>query len=94
MDPRLGFSLLVAACLLQLPAVLLLARYVELEEESPWRPARGYETHPARRPGEQDEPDAGDGAPEPLPGRASVCRRCGAENDRGYTYCRSCVAAL
>jgi len=40
--------------------------------------------------------DDGDGEPADVDADSGVveCRNCGAENDRDYRYCRSCVATL
>lgn len=81
MDPRWGLFVLVAVCLLQLPAVLLLARRLRLGEELPRRAAPGT-GGPARAP------------PRPPEQPTTVCERCGAANERGYAYCRRCVARL
>lgn len=82
MDPHWGLAVLVGVCLLQLPAVLLLARRVELAEELPWR--AGYAA------GVRSGGPVGD----PAVPAAGVCPRCGSENAPGFTFCRACITRL
>lgn len=84
MDPRWGLFVLVAVCLLQLPAVLLLARRVELGGELPWRPGYAHADADGGRLGQGTPPD---------PPRA-VCPACGTANDDDYAYCRRCAGRL
>lgn len=83
MDPRWGLAVLVGVCLVQLPAMVWLARRVELGEEGPWRTgAPGVGT-----------PAGHSVAVEP--GAATTpCPRCGTTNEPAYTYCRDCLARL
>jgi hypothetical protein len=81
---------LVAALVLipavQVPAVLYLARYVEVDEsELPALPT-GY-TSPPREWGLAESEAVS--VPD-----AAVCTRCGTANETGYRFCRECAALL
>lgn len=83
--PTWALLLLVVYPLLQIPLVLYLARWFELDGDAPVpTPARTYWT--------------GAGADESrapsVTTPAGLCGRCGTENDPAFVYCRSCVAPL
>ena len=83
--PDWALLVLVVYPLVQIPLVLYLARWFELDGEAPIvTPTRAYWTGQAA-----SEPYAQHSAP--APGR---CRRCGTENDPSFTYCENCVAPL
>jgi len=90
------FVLLYAAA--QLPAVLWLAKFFELEDGEQVDPTGGVFEEPDSRPHVPDETyeavhvPGEDGAP-PTSDRAR-CAICGAENEPDFAYCQNCVAHL
>lgn len=87
--PNWALIALVVYPLLQIPLVLYLARWFELDGDAPVvTPTRTYWTD-----GSADE--SGDGGHV---GRAlrppGQCRHCGAANDPAFAYCRNCVGPL
>lgn len=80
-----ALAVLVAYPLVQIPLVLYLARWFELDGDAPIAtPGRAVWTGQV-----VDEPYDRTG-----PTRPGCCRRCGAENDPGFTFCGECVARL
>ena len=94
MDPVI-LGLLIFVPLVQVPLVLWLGRYLELDEDTA-PPAVGYtenrSTH-ARSP-ETEEQDAGRRVRGPRQANGVICWHCGASNDPAYTYCHDCLTAL
>lgn len=90
MDPSLlALAALVLIPAVQIPAVLYVARYVEVDtDELPDLPS-GY-TSPPTEWGLGD--DSGTG-PVSVPDRVA-CGHCGVENDTAFVYCRACTARL
>ena len=83
--PDWALVLLVVYPLVQIPLVLYLARWFELDGDAPIvTPTRAYWNGTAT--GERHA-----GAEVARPGR---CRRCGTVNDPSYSFCRRCVASL
>ena len=83
--PDWALVALIVYPLLQIPLVLYLARWFELDGDAPVvTPTMAYWT--GQRP---DGPFRHER--DHRPGR---CRRCGADNDPGYTFCGNCVARL
>jgi len=83
--PSWALLALVGIPLLQIPLVLYLSRWFELDGDGVIQTqARVYWS---RQAGEVD------GGPL-LEDRPGHCRRCGADNDPTYTFCGSCVARL
>lgn len=83
--PDWALVVLVVYPLVQIPLVLYLARWFELDGDAPVpTPTRAYWTGRAA-----DERYGA--AVEAPPGK---CRRCGAENDPGFSFCRACVTPL
>lgn len=82
-----GAVLLVVYSLLQIPAVLFVSRYVELDEEERreppvWGRGVGADVRQFERPDAPESPTA------------RTCGSCGADNDPAFVYCRCCVARL
>ena len=83
--PDWALVLLVIYPLVQIPLVLYLARWFELDGDAPIvTPTRAYWNGQTAA-----EPNA-----EWRRTRPGLCRRCGAENDPGFTFCENCVARL
>lgn len=85
-----GLVVLICYPLLQLPVIVYLSRYVEMNgEELPRSPT--YATGSIDGGGELDS----DARPSRSPASHAVsCSYCGTENDHGFTYCRNCVTNL
>jgi hypothetical protein len=68
----------------QIPLLLLLRRYVQVEE------------HPQRAPGDVWGADAYEDWEQAseAPSTAGRCRHCGAENEAGFRFCENCVGRL
>lgn len=99
MDPVLVglLGLLIFFPLVQVPLVLWLGRYLELDEERA-PPVVGYADHqPPEAAGpvrseRQPKAPTGSGRGE-HPDRVR-CRCCGEVNHQTFTYCRNCLTAL
>jgi hypothetical protein len=92
MDPSLlALAALVLIPAIQVPAVLYVARYVEVDaDELPDLPS-GYTSPPTEWGLDgSDDPEEG---PVSVPDRVA-CARCGVENDAAFVYCRACTARL
>jgi hypothetical protein len=69
----------------QIPLVLFLARWFEVDGDGPLpTPTRAYWN------GDRADRETAISRP----GVAGRCARCGADNDSSYTFCRSCVTRL
>ena len=77
--PTWGIVVIALYSLLQIPAVLLIARYCEVDAgDLPTPPMRSYWR-----------------ADDPATEEPGVrCERCGRRNDPGFARCRHCVAPL
>lgn len=83
--PDWALVVLVGYPLVQIPLVLYMARWFELDGDAPIvTPARAYWTG-------QVAEESRSRTDAPGPGR---CRLCGAENDPAFAYCGRCVAPL
>ena len=83
--PDWALLVLVVYPLVQIPLVLYLARWFELDGDAPIAtPTRAYWTG-------QDVDERYTAGQDTAPGR---CRHCGTENDPTYTYCENCVSPL
>lgn len=76
---------LVGFPLIQIPLVLYLSRWFELDGDG--QVLTQARVSWSRQGGEPDGPSRGVARP-------GQCRRCGTENDPSYTFCRGCVARL
>ena len=84
--PIWGIAVIALYSLLQIPAVLLLARYCEVEPgDLPTPPMRSFW---------QDETRGSDDRSGPVNTDGVRCRHCGAANDPSFGRCRNCVAQL
>lgn len=83
--PDWALFVLVAYPLVQIPLVLYMARWFELDGDAPIHTStRAYWTGQV----------GGEGFERPATDRPGRCRRCGAENDPAFSFCRNCVASL
>lgn len=83
--PDWALVLLVGYPLVQIPLVLYLARWFELDGDAPIvTPTRAYWNGQTGAEQRVEAPVA----------RPGVCRRCGTENDPAFTFCENCVARL
>jgi hypothetical protein len=100
--PDWALVLLVVYPLVQIPLVLYLSRWFELDGDAPivtptralWTGQVPEEQGPA---GDEEPRGAGERLERhvrPVDDRPGRCRRCGAENDPAFSYCGSCVAPL
>lgn len=82
--PGWALVALIGVPLAQIPLVLFLSRWFELDGESPApTPGSAYWTE-----------DSGGSRPTVPAHSRGVCRRCGALNDPTFTYCGDCVTRL
>lgn len=104
-----GILVLVLCPLLQIPVIVYIARYLEVESDTD---SAGIDTetdHPSNESGYSPAPTQGywvgsdhrqplrsfdSGSSEETGSSTITCPHCGTENDRIYTYCRNCVARL
>lgn len=81
--PGWALLALIGVPLAQIPLVLFLSRWFELDGEAPAPvPGQGVWT--------EDGGSRGTANARP----AGQCRHCGARNDPTYTFCRGCIARL
>lgn len=86
--PAWGIAILVVYPLLQIPAVILIARYCEVDAaDLPTPPMRAF-----WRDETPDDDAASDRAP--VVAEAVRCDRCGERNDPSFGRCQNCVARL
>lgn len=84
--PAWGLAILVVYPLLQIPAVLLIARYCEVDVgDLPTPPTRAFWTDETP---EEDDPVAS------MASGVVRCSNCGEHNDPAFGRCRYCVARL
>jgi len=76
--PTWGVAVIVIYCLLQIPAVILIGRYAEVE-------AGDLSTPPMRSYWQEESTPKQAGV---------RCERCGHRNDPDFSRCRHCVAPL
>ncbi|MEF8856081.1 MAG: zinc ribbon domain-containing protein [Haloplanus sp.] len=81
-SPSLAFAALVVVPLAQVPLVVVLGRFVELDpDERRPEAARGYVTY-------------GTASARPGPIGRPLCPHCGAAVDDAYDYCGACTGRL
>lgn len=93
--PAWGIGVIAIYSLLQIPAVILVARYCEVDSEdlpTPPMRARWRSGNPQRSQDSQK-------TEESTPGQASAdsdvrCANCGTRNDPSFARCEHCVAEL
>lgn len=100
--PVWGIGVIAIYSLLQIPAVLFVARYCEVDSEdlptppmrARWRSGNPQQSQnsPAT---EQSTPGQASPDPDAPSGPDDVrCTNCGARNDHSFVHCRHCVAEL
>lgn len=107
--PAWGIGVIAIYSLLQIPAVILLARYCEVDAEdlptppmrARWRsgnPQRSQDTEATEEStsGETSaDPDAPSVSPDATKDSENVlCTNCGTRNDPSFVRCQHCVAEL
>ena len=93
-----GILFLTLYCVIQVPAVLWISKYFELEDDEQVDPTGGVFEEPSSRPHIPDQQYEaihvpGEDGPPPQSDR-TTCAICGAENLPEYNYCQNCVAHL
>lgn len=95
-----GLVVLVVFPLLQVPLIVYLSRCVETDEELPpiWGRGYAFDPHPDFDTDDPNRSPATTAHPSAVTESAAravlACRRCGADNDPLYTYCRDCAGRL
>jgi len=96
--PAWGIAVIALYSLLQIPAVLILARYCEVDpSDLPTPPMRGHWRGNEGSGGPPDARAASTPSPEPAPTIRTDgvrCGNCGTTNDPAFRLCRRCVEPL
>jgi hypothetical protein len=94
--PGWGLALLVVYPLLQIPAVVLIARYCEVDaSDLPTPPMRAFWSDGTSETEDTASNDAATAEGDPAFAPTVVrCDRCGETNDPSFGRCRNCVARL